>query len=429
MSYFTNFSRCRKEFAEIRRLVYSIENLVRTLSRAVDHLLKENDYVIANDELAEKLIAFRRQLHALPELAFEEYETTRLLTCELEAAGIEQLDFPLKTGALAQICGHTDGPVIMIRSDIDALPIQEETGLPFSSKTPGKMHACGHDFHMASILGAALLLQARRKQLAGTVQILFQPAEETGQGALRVLESGVLQNLDAVFSMHDMPELPTGTIGINQDEMMAGVDHFVITIEGIGTHAARPEKGIDVIVVASQIALSIQSIVSRNLPPLASAVVSVTRLDAGNTWNVLPRTAQLEGTVRTFDIGVSHAVEARMQALVTHTAEAFGAKATLDYKRTGPAVRNDPQLAAWAESSAARSGLTIVHPDPSFAGEDFANYMQKFRGAFFFMGVSGTADLHHPDMTIDEQAILPASLFFANLAEDMLHNLSKEQPQ
>ncbi|CAM3248780.1 amidohydrolase [Sporolactobacillus spathodeae] len=382
------------------------------------HLSDENAF-------EKKLIDCRRKLHATPELAFEEYETTRLIKEQLSGAAVELLDFPLETGVLAVIRGKHPGPVLALRSDIDALPVQEATGLPFASKIPGRMHACGHDFHMTAILGAAQLLNSRKDQLAGTVKILFQPAEEIGRGAQRVLESGVLSDVAAIFSMHDMPSLPTGTIGINEGAMMAGVDRFMIDIEGIGSHAASPEKGSDVIVTASQIVTALQSIVSRNLSPLDSAVISITRIQSGNTWNVLPQNAQLEGTVRTFDEKVSSVIAERMEAVVTRVAAAFGVKAALNYMKIGPALRNVPQLATWSQESAERSGLTVVQPSPSFAGEDFAEYLKKIPGAFFFMGVSGTADLHHPDMTIDEKAILPSSHFFANLAEDMLKKITR----
>ncbi|MFX3619531.1 MAG: amidohydrolase [Sporolactobacillus sp.] len=374
----------------------------------------------------QQLIGYRRQLHAYPELAFEEFETTRSLKKWLTEASVELLDLPLETGVLAVIRGNKPGPVIALRTDIDALPIQEETDLPFASTLPGKMHACGHDFHAASILGATLLLNERKDELEGTVKIIFQPAEENGNGALRVLGTGVLDDVEAIFGMHDMPHLPTGTIGIKGGALMAGVDKFTIDVEGIGTHAAAPEKGIDAILVSSHIVTALQSIVSRNLSPLANTVISVTRLEAGNTWNVLPQTAQMEGTVRTFQETVRDGIPAKMDRVVRGVAQALGAKAELHYTKLGPSLQNDSKLADMAVETAKRSGLNVIVPEPSSAGEDFAEYLKKIPGAFFFMGVSGTAGLHHPDLIIDEKAILPSARFFANLAADMLQKLKKD---
>ncbi|MCO7174952.1 amidohydrolase [Sporolactobacillus kofuensis] len=368
----------------------------------------------------EKLIACRRQLHQYPELAYGEKETTKAIKNWLSDAGVDMLPLPLETGVLAVIRGANPGPVICLRTDIDALPIQEATGLAFASKIPGKMHACGHDFHTASILGATLLLNERKEELEGTVKIIFQPAEESGSGALKVIESGVLDDVQAIFGMHDMPNLPTGTIGIKSGPLMAAVDTFTIDIEGIGTHAAAPETGIDSIVVASHIITALQSIVSRNISPLDSAVISVTRLESGNTWNVLPQTAQMEGTVRTFREKVRDRIPEQMKRIVEGVAAGFGAKGSLHYTKLGPALMNDAKLTDWAVSSAKSSGLQVITPTPSFAGEDFAEYNRKIPGAFFFMGVSGNSDLHHPDLIIDEKAILPSAKFFANLAVDML---------
>lgn len=374
----------------------------------------------SNTDLGQKLIAYRRELHEYPELSFEEYETTKKLKKWLTDAGIELLDLPLKTGVLAAIRGNNPGPVIGLRADIDALPVQETTGLPFASKVPGKMHACGHDFHTASILGAALLLNEHKADLEGTVKIIFQPAEENGGGGRQVVDSGVLDDARAVFGMHDMPDLPTGTIGIKGGPLMAAVDRFTVDIEGVGTHAAAPQNGIDPIVVASHIITALQTIVSRNLSPLSSVVISVTRLEAGKTWNVVPPAAQFEGTVRTFEDPVRDRIPLKMEHIIKNIASGLGAKGTLHYRRIEPATVNDEKLAGWSRPIAEASGLKVITPDPSFAGEDFAEYRRKIPGVFFFMGVSGNSGLHHPDLIIDEKAILPSAKFFANLAVSML---------
>ncbi|GGL58585.1 amidohydrolase [Sporolactobacillus putidus] len=374
-------------------------------------------------KLEQKLIGCRRMLHENPELAFEEFGTTQLLNKWLAEASIERARLPLETGVLAVIGGKKPGPTIALRSDIDALPIQEETGLPYASKIPGKMHACGHDFHMASILGAALLLKEREDELEGTVKIIFQPAEENGSGAVRVIKTGVLHDVQAICGMHNMPYLPTGTIGIKQGPLMASVDHFIIKVEGTGTHGAAPEKGVDTIVAATQIVTALQTIVSRNISPLSHAVISVTRIQAGNTWNVIPATAELEGTVRTFSEDVRNAIPVRMKSIVEDIARAFGAKGTLTFIKLGHSVQNDGQLTKWAAETAEKSGLNVIEPLPTTIGEDFAEYQQSIPGAFFFMGVSGNSDLHHPDLIIDEDAILPSARFFSNLAVDLLKKI------
>ncbi|MFT8872068.1 MAG: amidohydrolase [Sporolactobacillus sp.] len=369
------------------------------------------------------LISRRRKLHEHPETAFEEFETTRLLKEWLSEAGVELAELPLKTGVLAVIRGNRPGPVIALRSDIDALPVQEQTGLPFASKVPGKMHACGHDFHMAAVLGATLLLNKRKSELQGTVKVIFQPAEEFGNGAREVIKTGVLDEVDAFFGMHDMPYLPTGTVAINSGAMMAAVDHFTIDVEGTGSHAAEPQKGIDAVVMASHIVTAMQSIVARNLSPLSSAVLSITRLQSGNTWNVLPQTAELEGTVRTFDESVRDLIPEKMEKIAKNIAEAFGGKAELHYDKQGPALINTPALADIARTVAEKAGLKAIETEPSFAGEDFADYVKNKPGMFCFVGVSGTAALHNPHLIIDEKAILPSAKFFADLAVEMLRHV------
>ncbi|RYL89321.1 amidohydrolase [Sporolactobacillus sp. THM7-4] len=374
----------------------------------------------------QQLIGYRRKLHENPELSMEEYETTKAIEGWLDEAGVETIDLPLETGVLAIINGKKPGPVIALRSDIDALPIQEKTGLPFASKVPGKMHACGHDFHMASMLGAAQLLNGRTDEIEGTVRIIFQPAEETGAGALRVLKTGVLDGVRAILGMHDMPNLATGTIGIKSGPLMAAVDHFLIEIKGKGTHAAAPENGVDPVVIASHVVTALQSIVSRTISPLNNAVISVSRLQAGNTWNVIPGKAELEGTVRTFQEDVRARIPGKMRRIAEGVAQAFGAQAILTYNSQGPSLQNDEKLSGWAAETARKSGLHVVTPIPSTIGEDFAQYLEKIPGAFFFMGVSGNSNLHEPDLIIDEQAIAPSARFFADLAIDVLKKLNKE---
>lgn len=228
------------------------------------------------EQLTETLISIRRNLHEHPELSYEEFETTKAIKNWLEEKNITIINSNLETGVIAEISGNHSGPLIAIRADIDALPIQEETNLPYASKIDGRMHACGHDFHTAAIIGAAYLLKEKEFSLSGTVRFIFQPAEESSNGACKVIEAGHLHGVQAIFGMHNKPDLPVGTIGIKDGPLMAGVDRFEIEIHGVGTHAAVPDAGVDPIVASSQIVMALQTIVSRNISSSHNAVVSVT---------------------------------------------------------------------------------------------------------------------------------------------------------
>ncbi|OPA80616.1 hydrolase [Paenibacillus selenitireducens] len=380
---------------------------------------------IVND-LDARLVEIRRHLHQYPEVAHEEFETTKSIRQWLEQAGISILELPLATGVIAEVRGKLEGPVIAIRADIDALPIQEATELPYASRIPGKMHACGHDFHTAAVLGAAYLLKEREQELQGTVRFLFQPAEEKGTGALHLIELGVLEEVQAIFGMHNKPDLPVGTVGIREGSLMASVDGFEIVIEGVGTHAAVPDGGVDPIVVSAQVVTALQSIVSRNVSSLDSAVVSVSKIHSGTTWNVIPQNAVLEGTIRSFRDEVRERVLANFSRIVHGVAEALGAAARIRFYPGPPAVQNDKALTAWSVEAANEAGLHVVTPQPSPGGEDFAFYQQQIPGSFVFMGTSGNHEWHHPSFTVDEQALSPSARYFAILAERALARLVAE---
>ncbi|WCN36440.1 M20 peptidase aminoacylase family protein [Aneurinibacillus uraniidurans] len=374
--------------------------------------------------LEQKLIAIRRHLHQNPELSNQEFETTAAIRTWLEEADITILDTPLQTGLLAEIQGETDGPIIALRADIDALPIQEESGLPFASTIPGKMHACGHDFHTASILGAAYLLKQKQAELRGTVRFIFQPAEENGGGALQVIETGGLDGIQAIFGMHNKPDLPVGTIGITSGALMASVDGFRIDIEGVGTHAAVPDNGIDPIVTAAHLITALQTIVSRNISSLHNAVISVASIHGGSTWNVIPPSVTLEGTVRTFQEEVRQQIPGHIKRVIEGVAATYGANVSLHWHAGPPPVQNDEALTNLAIQAAQKTGLDVVKPTPSPAGEDFAFYQEKIPGVFVFMGTSGTQEWHHPAFTVDERALLSSAQFFAVLAEKALAKLT-----
>ena len=273
--------------------------------------------------LADFLRQFRQERHQYPELSNEEFETTAKIREVLEKHHIDILPFPLQTGLVAEIKGLKAGKTVMLRADIDALPIEEESGVEFSSKKVGIMHACGHDFHMSAALGAAILLKQHQNELEGTVRVLFQAAEETGLGALNVLKSGALQNVDAIFGLHNDPTLPVGTVGTKSHALTAGVDRFEIRILAKGAHAARPEDGKDPIVVLAQIISVVQTIISRNITANENAVISITHIESGNTWNVIPDNAYLEGTVRSFNANVRTQIEQRLRMLLQGIATAF----------------------------------------------------------------------------------------------------------
>ncbi|AZN42808.1 amidohydrolase [Paenibacillus albus] len=375
-------------------------------------------FTIESGVLAERLIAVRRHLHEHPELSHEEFETTASIRRWLEEAGIAAFDgYGLRTGLIAEIGGLLPGPVVAIRADIDALPIQEETGLSFASRYPGRMHACGHDFHTAAAIGAALLLKEREHELHGTVRLLFQPAEEKAKGAQQLIAAGALEGVSAIVGMHNKPDLPVGTVGIKDGAMMAAADGFVIEVEGRGSHAAVPEAGLDPIVTAAHIITALQTVVSRNVGPLESAVISVTKLHSGTAWNVIPQQAVLEGTVRSFGAEVRERVLARFDEVVAGIAAAFGTKAHVRWIEGPPPVVNDAALAEIGVRAAQEAGLQAIVPIPSPAGEDFAFYQQEVPGLFVFMGVGGGQEWHHPKFDLNEEALLPSAKFLASLAE------------
>lgn len=374
----------------------------------------------------DQLIGIRRHLHQHPELSNEEYETTKYITSLLEQAGVTIVDYGLNTGLVAEVRGEQGGPIVALRADIDALPIQEETGLPYDSLHPGIMHACGHDFHTASLIGAAYLLKQQEKRLMGTVRFLFQPAEEKATGARQIIESGALEGVQAIFGMHNKPDLPVGTIGIKSGPLMAAADGFVVEVTGAGSHAAVPEAGIDPIVTASHIVTTLQSIVSRNVSALHSAVISVTKIHSGTSWNIIPETAVLDGTIRTFDEGIRIRVLERFEQVVAGVATAFGAKAAVRWIEGPPSVINDTSLAQLAEETSAALELTAVKPLPSPAGEDFAFYQRVVPGLFVFMGTAGTQEWHHPAFNLDEHALPVSAHFFTELAIRYLEQNSTE---
>ncbi|MEM1505468.1 amidohydrolase [Domibacillus sp. 8LH] len=370
--------------------------------------------------LEKDLIQIRRHLHQFPELSEKEFETTKFIASQLLKRGIKVRPTVLETGVFADIEGTHPGPTIAIRADIDALPIQEQTNLPYRSRIPGKMHACGHDFHTAAVLGAAYLLKAEQAELRGKIRLIFQPAEEYGAGAQKVLRDGQLKDVDAIIGLHNKPDLPVGTIGIKSGPLMAAVDRFKVVIKGKGAHAALPQNGHDPITASAQLITALQTIVSRSISPLESAVVSVTRIEGGNTWNVLPETVTVEGTIRTFDPEIRTQVKERFYAITEQITGAFSSEAAIDWFEGPPSLINHAAVAEAAWVAAERYGLKVMEPELSTAGEDFAYYLQHTPGVFAFFGTNGDEDWHHPSFTVDETALIEAAYFLYHSAKELL---------
>jgi len=367
---------------------------------------------------AQQLIAWRRELHQYPELSLQEFETTRRIRQWLENAGLRLLPYDLPTGVVVEI--GAGEKVIALRGDIDALPIDEASGVPFSSKNPGIMHACGHDLHTTVMLGAALLLKENEHRLAGRVRILFQPAEENFGGAKRLISAGVLDGVSAIFGMHNEPGLPVGVFATRAGPFYANVDRFVISVKGKGAHAARPHEGNDAILLASQLVNALQSVASRNVNTLDSVVLSVTRIAGGNTWNVLPETVELEGTLRTHDVEVQQQVKTRVNEIAAGLGQAFGAEIAVSWYDGPTALVNDARWAAFAHDVADRVGYETHYAGLHMGGEDFAVYLQHTPGAFVSIGSASEFGLHHPAFNPDEESMEGAARYFALLAEEAL---------
>ena len=359
-------------------------------------------------------------LHCHPELALQEIETTEHIKHFLQNHGIELLDLPLQTGVLAVIRGKRTHPIVALRADIDALPIQEETKLSYISSFPGRMHACGHDFHSASLLGTALLLQEHKDELEGTVKLLFQPAEETASGAEKVLAAGVLDDVDMIFGLHVRPDADPGTIYVKAGADHAAVDRFQIDIKGIGAHAAYPHLGTDSIVAAAALIQGFHTVVSRNVDPVREAVVSVTRVEAGKTWNIIPGEAQLEGTVRTFDEDTRRHIKTRLESITEGISLSYDVKASISWLSGMSATNNDPELVEFIKETANQLGYQVEKATASMGGEDFAVFQQKIPGVIWQIGVGSNFFLHHPKFEADQRALLRSAHFMAAVAEHIL---------
>lgn len=363
-----------------------------------------------------ELTAFFEDLHRHPELALKEERTTAKVKEALEGAEIEIHACGMETGLIAIVRGSRPGRVIGLRADMDALPVQEETGLPYASCVAGVMHACGHDFHTSCMLGAALELKAREKELCGTVKIVFQPGEEISAGGQIAARQEILQDCQEFYAAHSYPGFPAGTLGIKPGPVMAAPDAFTIRIRGKGAHAGNPHLGVDPIPAAAALVMAAQSIVSRTKDAFEPAVLSFTHLQAGSTWNVVPEEALIEGTLRTLNMDLRKDMQQRLNAMTDLTARAYGCEAQIEWMIGPDPVINDASLCDQAAEIAKGLGLTAARQDNTMGGEDFSEYLKICPGAFIRVGTGGGFPNHHPQFTADEGALAPAAHFFAELA-------------
>jgi len=372
--------------------------------------------------------AWRQHLHAHPEIAFEEEYTSDFVAARLKEFGIFVHRGLAGTGVVGTLNGKgSSSRAIGLRADMDALPIEERTNLPYQSVNPGKMHACGHDGHTTMLLAAARYL-AQSSALKGTVHFIFQPAEENEGGGRVMVEQGLFEKFpcDEVYGMHNWPGLPVGQFAVKPGPIMASFDVFEIIIHGRGSHAAKPQLGVDPIVVASHLVTALQSIVSRNVDPLEQAVVSVTQIAAGDTWNVIPETAILRGTTRSFREDLQDLMEDRIRQISQGISEAFGAGIELRYERRYPATINEIESttkAAQVATDIVGADRVQLNPQPSMGAEDFAFMLHQKPGCYIWAG-NGSSDgnrlLHNPHYDFNDELIPVGAAYWVRLAEKLL---------
>ena len=373
-------------------------------------------------EFLKKLIDDRHFLHMNPELSGEEFATTEFIKKKLKEHNIKIIETNLKNGVVVEI-GQGD-KVVALRADIDALPIEEESGVAYHSKVKGKMHACGHDFHTISLIGAAILLKENEDELKGRVRLIFQPEEEINSGAVKMIEENVLEGVSCIIGFHNKPDIPVGFIGIKEGPLMAGVEQFEVEIRGVGTHAAAPHNGNDPIVTASQIITGLQSIVSRHISPLETAVVSVTKIEAGKTWNIIPDRVKLEGTIRTFSEKVREETKKLFEQIIKNYSAAVNQEAEIKWISDGSPVDNNEKMAEILKKEISKFAKVIV-PEIMMGGDDFARYQEKVPGLYAFIGTGCPYEWHHPSFLIDDKALPYAINYFITGAKAMLETNEK----
>jgi len=379
-------------------------------------------------EMQPEIAAWRRDLHENPELMYDTHRTSATVAAKLREFGCDQVVEGIgRTGVVGVIKGKTDrhGHVVGLRADMDALPILEATGLPYASKTPGKMHACGHDGHTAMLLGAAKYL-AETRNFDGAVAVIFQPAEEGGAGGEAMVKDGLITRfgIKEIYGMHNAPGLPVGQFSIKPGPFYAATDNFTLHISGKGGHAAKPNAAVDTTVIACATVMALQTIVSRSADPLAALVVSVTAFRTeSEAWNVIPERVELRGTVRSFDPAIRLMAEERLKAIVTHTALAMGGQAEVIWNPGYPSMINaEPEtaIAAAIARKIAGDGAVNDNTPAIMGGEDFAYMLQVCPGAYIQIGNGDSADVHHPEYNFNDEAIPFGASYWAELVEQRM---------
>lgn len=380
-------------------------------------------------QYGEQICRWRRYFHQYPELSFEERETTKKIAAELDALGIPYEINPEKqTGLVAKIAGARPGRAVALRADIDALPVQEMNDVPFKSKHDGCMHACGHDAHMAILLGAAAILAHMKDDICGTVYLVFQPGEEVGCGAPYMMRFGSwYDEAGSVFGGHIWIDVPAGKVSVEAGPRMAAGDEFTIRVHGVSGHGSQPHQTVDATVIASAIVMNLQSVVSRRFSPMEPVVVTVGTLQSGTRYNIISGEAVMTGTTRYFKKGMGSAVKAAMEEIIVHTAEAYGGTAELEYNLMVPPVINDGECSAIAEEAVRKilGGDAVTTLEQTTGGEDFSYYLEDKPGCFALVGIynpdKDAVHSHHSDtFTIDESVLPGAAGVYAQYALDWL---------
>ncbi len=380
-------------------------------------------------EMKDWLVEIRRTLHMNPELGFEEVETSRLVAGWLEKLGLQVTKGMAKTGVIGLLQGEKGGKTVAIRADMDALPLEEANQVPYRSRVKGKMHACGHDGHVAILLGVARLFSSIREQMKGNIKWIFQPAEEGGGGGRVLVEEGVLENprVDAIFGAHLFPDLQIGKIGIHEKEGLAATDRVTIKLIGRGGHGAYPHLGRDPILAAGHLITQINSIVSRNIAPMDSAVISIGKIQGGTAFNIIPDEVEILGTVRSLTPAVREQLKARLEQVTQGTARSFDLNYQFDFEYGYPALVNDPEMSHLVASACAK-GIgkeNVEFIKPSMGGEDFAYYLQKVPGSFFRLGCRNEKKgivnpFHSSSFEIDEDVLPFGVEMFARIIDQYL---------
>ena len=372
------------------------------------------------DDFSEKIVELRRDIHREPELGFDTEKTAKKVLAALDGLPLEVETGVARNGIVATLHGEGDGPTVGLRADMDALPIHEETGLPFASEFDGKMHACGHDGHTSMLVGAAHALCGMRDRLGGTVKFIFQPAEEGEGGGKVMLEEGVADDVDSVFALHLWPGLPFGTAATKAGPIMAAADAFEILVRGQGGHGAMPHLSADAIAMAAQIVTTLQTVVSREVDPVEPAVLTVGEIGAGTAFNIIPETARLGGTVRTLNEDLRRRMPERIEGIARGVAGAMRGDAELDYTFSYPVTSNDEGAARMALDVATDllgEENTLELANPSMGAEDFAYFLEKIPGAYVWLGVGEeVSKLHTPTFAFDEEILPRGSALLTALA-------------